>query len=1036
MKKTLLVFLLLLTSSAMVFAQRQISGKVSADDGSELPGVSVLVVGTTAGAYTDASGKFTLNLPANAKTLEFRAIGFVSQVVNLSNSNFYNITMVTDENLLEELVVTAGGILVKKRELGAASTTINPTMITQGKASNFAASLSGKVPGLQVNAVSGGLNPNYRLVLRGTRSITGNNQALLVLDNLIVPNDLLGNLNPEDIEDIQVLNGASAAAAYGSDASNGAIVITTKKGKKGVNEIQFSNTTTFEKTSYFPQLQRKFGSGTTPDNVKEYTPYENQQYGPKFDGTLREVGHPLQDGSVQSVIYSPTNDKYDFWETGLANQTDLSMQSGDDKGSYYLAAQNFYQKSTMPGDKYNRITVRANGVRNLYRNFKATFGASFITNKYDQTSIPGSIYGDLLQTPSQIPVTKYKDWRNDPFANPNGYYNDYYDNPYWLIDQNRRITNNNYFQGNLEFAYNPIKDITLTYRAGINTRNVDYTTTGAKFTFSDYTRSISTSKTNVTGSVTDYFFKSVQVVTELIAEYRKKLSPSFDLHVLGAGYLRDNQEKTQSSNTNGGLVIDGLYNLSNSVNPVSSSESNEVKRQLSLRGEARLGFKDYLFLHVTGRNDWNSVLAAANRSFFYPGVDVSFVASEAIPAIKSSTWLNTLKLRAAYSYVGNVNLDPYRLNPTFSVAGGYPYSSGNAFTADGGIVADNLKPEISKGPEAGLDFELLQGRITGGGTVYKTNTYNQTLSSEISRATGFSTYLVNIGEVENKGIETYLTYSPWKNYNGLTVTIGGNYSLNRNKVLSLTDDSDELTLPNGSFTGGLIVAKVGHPFPLLKNTTYDRDPQGRVIVDRNTGFPSSGGTQSIVGVTNPPHILGGNLEINYKRLRFYTLFEYRNGHYIFNSVSTGYDFSGSGIRTAWYNRERFVFPNSSYLDPETGQYVENTNIQTRSGGADFWTSGTRNTGIGENYVHSAGFWKWREASISYNIPVNTFLKGAVKRASISVQGRNLFIWTPKTNLYTDPEYSDRGSTSNTIGITTLSQIPPARYFGGTLSLTF
>lgn len=1034
MKKTLLVFLLLLTSSAMVFAQRQISGKVSADDGSELPGVSVLVVGSTAGTYTDASGKFTLNLPANARSLEFKAVGFISQVINLTSSNFYNITLVTDENLLEELVVTAGGILVKKRELGAASTTITPTMITQGKANNFAASLSGKVAGLQVNAVSGGLNPNYRLVLRGTRSITGNNQALLVLDNLIVPNSLLGNLNPEDIEDIQVLNGASAAAAFGSDASNGAIVITTKKGKKGVNEIRFSNTTTLEKTSYYPKLQKEYGSGTTPDNVKTYTPYENQQYGPAFDGTMREVGKPLQDGSIQTILYSPTDEKYDFWETGIQNQTDISLQSGDDKGSFYLAAQNFVQKSTMPSDQYNRISVRANGVRNLYRNFKATFGANFITNKYDQTSSASTIYGNLLQTPAQIPITKYKDWRNDKFANPNGYYNDYYDNPYWLIDMFRSNTTNNYLQGNLEFAYNPIRDITLTYRVGINTQNQDYTNTSAKFTFSDYTRSISTSKGHEVGGVTEGFYKSFQVVSEIIAEYRKKLSPVFDLHILGAGYLRDNETKTQSSNTNGGLVIDGLYNLSNSVNPVSSSESNTQRRQVSLRGEARLGFKDYLFLHVTGRNDWNSVLAAANRSFFYPGVDLSFIATDAIPALQNSSWLSTLKLRAAYSYVGNVNLGPYRLNPTFSVASGYPYSSGNAFTADGGIVANDLKPEISKGPEAGLDFEILKGRFTGGGTFYKTNTYNQTLSTQISRATGFSTYLINVGEVLNKGIETYLTYTPVKNLGGLTVTVGGNYSLNRNKVISLTDETDQITL--GTATGSAVVAKVGEPFPLLNVSTYDRDPQGRVIVDAITGFPSSNGTLSKVGVTNPPHILGGNLEINYKRLRFYTLFEYRGGHYILNSVSTGYDFSGSGIRSVWFNRERFVFPNSSYLDPETGQYVANTNIQTRSGGADFWTSGTRNTGIGENYTHSAAFWKWREASLSYEIPVNTFLKGAVKRASVSVQGRNLFIWVPKTNLYTDPEYSALGSDSNAIGFTSLGQIPPARYFGGTLSLTF
>ncbi len=289
MKKTLLTVLLFFSVVIMAFAQRQISGKVSADDGSELPGVSILVVGTTVGAITDGTGKFSLNLPPNAKAIQVQAIGFVQQTINLTNSNFYNITLVTDDLNLEEVVVTAGGILVKKRELGAATTSISPVQITQGKASNFAAALSGKVAGLQVNAVSGGLNPNYRLVLRGTRSITGNNQALLVLDNLIVPNSLLGNLNPEDIEDIQVLNGASAAAAYGSDASNGAIVITTKKGKKGTNEVRFSNTYTMEKTSYFPKLQNEFGSGTTPDNVPSYTPYENQQYGPRFDGSMVDV---------------------------------------------------------------------------------------------------------------------------------------------------------------------------------------------------------------------------------------------------------------------------------------------------------------------------------------------------------------------------------------------------------------------------------------------------------------------------------------------------------------------------------------------------------------------------------------------------------------------------------------------------------------------------------------------------------------------------------------------------------------------------
>ena len=435
MKRLLLFFGVILLVAGTALAQsRTVIGKVTAsDDGSGIPGVSIMVLGTTVGTNTNGEGNFSLNLPANARSLEFRAIGYSSQIVQITNTNVYNITLSVDETELDEVVVTAGGILVKKRELGAASTSIKPVQITQGKANNFAASLSGKVPGLQVNAVNGGVNPSYRLVLRGNRSITGDNQALLVLDNLIVPSSLLGNLNPEDIEDIQVLNGSSAAAAYGSDASNGAIVITTKKGKRGVNEIRFSNTTTIEKVSFYPQLQSKYGSGTTPDDVQEYTPFENQQYGPKFDGSMVEIGKPIEDGRIQTVPYSPTNAKHDFWETGSQNQTDLALTSGDDKGSYYVAAQYFTQNATVPGDRYDRITVRANGARNIYNNFKVSYGANFINNKYDVTTSSSGLWNAILQTPAQVPLTKYKDWRNDPFSTPEGYYNEYYENPYYLI---------------------------------------------------------------------------------------------------------------------------------------------------------------------------------------------------------------------------------------------------------------------------------------------------------------------------------------------------------------------------------------------------------------------------------------------------------------------------------------------------------------------------------------------------------------------------------------------------------------------------
>src|SRR5690606_20800721 len=370
MRKMLFASVLFLLFALPAIAQRVLTGKVTDSNGDPIPNASVMARGTRVGTVTGQDGTFSLNLPPNAKALEISIIGYETQVVTIGASNTYNVTLVESGDELGEVVVTAGGILVKRRELGVVATSITPTQITQGKASNFAPSLSGRVPGLQVNAVNGGLNPNYRLVLRGQRSITGNNQALLVLDNLIVPNNLLGNLNPEDIEDIQVLNGAAAAAAYGSDASNGAIVITTKKGKKGRSAIKVSQTTTLEKVSYYPQLQNKFGSGTTPDAVKTYTPYENQQYGPRFDGSMVEIGKPLEDGSIQRIPYSPTNARKEFWETGIQNQTDIALESGDDKSTFYLAGQFFAQKSTVPKDRYERMSVRANGTRNIYDNFK------------------------------------------------------------------------------------------------------------------------------------------------------------------------------------------------------------------------------------------------------------------------------------------------------------------------------------------------------------------------------------------------------------------------------------------------------------------------------------------------------------------------------------------------------------------------------------------------------------------------------------------------------------------------------------------
>lgn len=1044
MKKLLQSLFLFIFIAAQAIAQdRTVTGTVTAkEDGLPLPGVSVTIPGTQTGTQTSAAGKFSLRVPAANTTLRFTYIGYETQTLTIGENGVVNVVLSQTTGTLDEVVVTAGGVNIQRREQGNQSTTIRAQELTQGKAFNVASGLSGKVAGLQVNAVSSGVNPNIRLVLRGNRSLLGNNQALVVVDNIIVPTSILGNLNPEDIEDIQVLNGAGAAALYGSDASNGALIITTKKGKSGISTIVASNTTSLEQVSFLPQLQKTFGSGTSPDDVPTYTAYENQQYGPAFDGSMREIGKPLQDGSIQTIQYSPVDDKDDFWEMGLTNQTDLSISSGDDKSTYYIAGQYLEQEATVPGDQYNRFSLRVNGTREVAKSVDMSFSANYVQNRFDVSSATGAAFGDLLQSPSQIPVRRYKDWRNDPFANPNGYYNEYFNNPYYTLDNNRSSVRNDYLTGNAEIKFNPIEPLTFTFRVGVSTRNFSSKNTSNLFTYSDYTKSISgSSKTDDAGAVVDGSGYLTQINSDFLTQYIKQLSPDFSFNAILGASLRQNNAKYVNISANG-LVIDGLFNVDNRLIPPTATESNFLARQLGVFGDVRLGFKEYLYLHVTGRNDWRSILAPDNRSFFYPAADLSFIASDAIPFLAESNVIQTLKLRGGISQVGQVSLGnfgdfgAYYLLPTFGQGAGYPYTSGPGFGLGNQTVSPDINPEITSGFEGGFDLNLFNGdRVTSSFTYYESKTVDQTIPIQISSATGFTTFLTNTGEVSNKGIETALRITPYRT-SDWDISVGGNYTYNKNEVLSLDQDLEELNLFGSGSSN--IVARRGEPFPLLKGTDYNRDPQGRIIVDPVTGYPSVSQNPIVLGNTDPIHRLGLDAVVTYKGLRLSTLFEYRTGYILYNNVTTGFDFSGSGIRTTYFNRERFVVPNSSYEDPANpGTYIANNNITVRNGGADFWTDGPRNTGVSSNYAISGAFWKLREISLSYDLPKSLLgnLK-YVKGATISLQGRNLFLFTPKSNIYTDPEYSAAGSESNAIGVTTLGQTPPSRFFGATASLTF
>ncbi|MDF2192247.1 SusC/RagA family TonB-linked outer membrane protein [Paraflavitalea sp. CAU 1676] len=1047
MSKLLSLLAVLVCFATLSYAQsKQYTGKVVDKDKQPVPNASIVIKGSDVATVADSDGNFKITAKPG-DVLVVSAISFTPITLKVQNQANLTVSLSSTDKVMEEVIVTAGGIKSKRKEIGTATTTIKAESLVAGKSVSVAGGLQGKVAGLQINATGGGVNPNYRLILRGQRSLTGNNQALVVLDNVIVPNDILGNLNPEDVEDVVVLNGSGAAALYGSQASNGAVVITTKKGKKGVISVGLSNTVTVQEVAFYPKIQKKYGAGGstygTDANGKPFFSYlENQSYGPEFDGTKRPLGDFLEDGSQDSAIYAYNPGHFDFWEKGVTNQTDFSLSAGDDVSTFYLSGQYASVTGTTPGDKFNRSSLRVNGTRKVGKNIMATYAVAYIQNRYDITTQTGSMYANMLNMPSNVDITKYKNWRTDKFANPNGFYNPWYQNPYFSADNYRSKQRNDYLTGSLEIKYSPLKNLDIVARQGVVTRNYSNKNTVGEFLYTEYAKHTDqSSKADIPGSVSDGSSYTTQLLSDVFAQYTHEVG-EFDFKLIGGGQWRQDEAKFVNVGASG-LVIPGLYNVSYGVGTPDASESNFKARQIGMYGDFRVGFRNYLFLHGTLRNDWVSILNSNNRSFMYPSVDVSFVASDALDFIKSSEAISYLKLRAGWSKVGQVNLGgnfgAYSLVPTYSSnANGFPYGTLAGYTVDNTLVAPELKPELTGSYEFGFELNLFKDRFTSNVTWYDSKTDDQTVNTRISSASGFSGLRTNTGQTQSRGLEATAHYTPIKT-NDFTVTVGGNYTYLDNKVNFINADLPRLALATYGADGPGSYAVAGQTFPVIMGFDYKRDAGGRVIVDRLTGLPTKSDTISILGNSAYKNRLSLDASVTYKNFTFSMLWEYRGGAQVYNAMGSELDWAGTGYRTAIYNRERFVFPNSVVEDPaKPGSYIPNTEymVRTPNGNAGFWSDGI-NRDVSSNYVTSADFWKLRELAVTYSVPANIVRKiRGFKGINISVQARNLLLFMARDNYYTDPEYSDAGNDSNGIGLTGLGQTPPSRYYGATLSFKF
>ncbi len=1068
-KLTFLLACLFLVGVGLVSAQTKvITGKViSADDGQPIIGATVKVKGTNTGTITNVEGNFTINLPSTEKNVVISYLGMKTQ--DLEAQTGMLVKMETDSRQIQEVTViaTALGIKRQEREVGYAATTIKDKLLTQANSTNVQQALNGKISGLNITTTNSGVFENAKMNIRGIRSLTGNNQPMFVLDGTPVSLSYLNSISPEDIQDVTILKSAASAAIYGPDAVNGVVVVTSKKGDTEKPVVSITSSLEATRVSYFPLLQHQFGAGAgeIQDQFGNYgyVSYENQIYGPRYDGTVKPIGIVDNLGHQQTGVYSPlyANDKANFFNTGTTFQNAVSLSSKD----FYLSITNADIKGMMPNDKNNRTTLRFSSGKE-YKNLSVKYNIDYTNSTYDvvnendmpnltQSSYTGSILSNILQIPDNVPFSSFKNL-NSEWGKYDNYFNEFAINPYWIIASLRQKGTVNNVIGNIDLSYKFAKWLKADVNASSNVSFSSYTNTDAPISVSEYTLNV------LKRNSTQYHNQPGLVFTDMSTYSRVNvdafLSGEVDVNNLNIKYIAGTTIRSNYSSdvALGGdnLTVPGLYNVSvrsgDAYVPAYPNNASITNNLVSAFGQITLGYNQLAFLDLTGRNDWDSRLAAANRSVFYPGASLSLIMTDIFPTLKDNSILNYFKLRGAWNLSGNVNLNPYSTQAVYSLGYGFPFGSNVGFTAGNTIPSSNLKPEFVTTTEGGFDLRLFDNdRVGIEATYFNQNCTNQILAVSQSWTTGYPTALANAASFRNYGVEMDLKLTPLVKIGDGNFDILFNATYNNNIVTQTLGNIPVVLAGNSGFIQNAAsnptvnnIAVVGQPAFAFQLTDYNRDPAtGKVIVDATTGNPSVSSTMVVKGRTLPLWVIGISPSYTIGSFSVSMTWDYKGGHDFYAGAGPDMDFSGISARSAEYGRQRFVFPNSVYQSGTDSKgnpiYSPNTNILVSDGNYGFWTSKTTNTGIATNYFSSAAAWRLRELNFTYTLP-SKFLKNNIsflKRASVSLIGKNLLMFVPSTNQWGDPEFNYTAS-GNTMGVSSAYQTPASRFFGASVNLQF
>jgi len=945
--------------------KKDISGKVKDKDGFSLPGVSVVVKGTTIGTVTNPDGEFNLNIPVESEMLQFSFVGMKTQDVPIAGKSTFAIVMEEETVGVDEVVVTALGIERKKKTLTYATQEVDMDGLSTIKDINLGNALASKVAGVSITTSTGssGVSGDPRIIIRGNRSIQNNNQPLIVVDGIPYSSTGggLSSINPDDVQSMNVLKGPAASALYGSSANNGVIVVTTKSGKKGEPRIEVNSVSNFDLPYMYPDFQNVYGQGA----AGVYQPNASYtSWGPKMSGQSVQNFH----GDNVSFDPQPDNVK-DLFRTGYNLTNSFSYSVGTDKSTTYFSYSNTMAQGVVEDNKMVRhnfnLRLAAELVKNLKMDFKMTY---FRQNVKDQPMTGDELFSPMFQLIKMPRSMRTVDIENGSYINenyerkqntwaPNSTDNI---NPYWALEGYEAPSTSNRVNSFVTLRYDFTDYLYLQLRGGMNISNSD----SEKKTYWD-TEYINSG----TGEYYTAFGKGQSLNSDILLAFNKEIVKDLQLGLNVGAEIKDSQGRSQWSNA-GGLTTENKFGLDYASNPSTSDSESRIQKQ-SVYGMGQLSYKNFVFLDVTARNDWSSTLPAPH-SYFYPSVGLSGIITEMIDLPEE---INFVKLRGSYAEVGN-DASFASILQTFSSSA---YGPIGMFKPSSTKVAAELIPENTKSWEIGADLKFLDNRLGIDFTWYKSNTYNQLVRITTPPTSGYSQGWINAGNIENKGVEIMLYVTPVRTMD-FNWDVSMNFAKNNNTVIKLTELLDRYQIDSPNLSVGETWLIEGKPYGEIYTVGFERNDAGRIIVDA-LGKPTLMTDADLyLGNFNYDWTSGMTNNFSYKNWYMSFLIDLNYGGVRQSASEAMMDYCGTSV-TSLEGREGGIVVDGVKEDGSVNDIVISAEDYFRSIG------GRINHGSGELYNHEATNSRLREFSLGYTFPMKN---SVVKSLRISAVGRNLF----------------------------------------------